>query len=427
MYFLPFLYFAGLTYYFFRRNNTFDIATYISALFTVTSFFCIVMVMGGFLKGGGVLFDGWEPEFDFIPTILYCFLITVTIIPFSFIRVDKLETVSNAHRIVLYFFTAFILLQGATIYYLVGNFITDLLHGDFKFIKDASYAGDITPADALVMTMPMPVQLMYFTCSMTLLGIPLFFYYSCIERRSLWLTSSLLLASISPVLRGVLAADRTEIIHYGLMFLFSIVLFQNFIQRKIRAFLIIVSVPVVAVFITYVLAVSSSRFEDTDAGSEGTLIEYAGQSYANFCYFYNYHNSSLYYLEREFPLVSYFIFKRQYTETKEERTAKEGFFIGVFASHIGSWFLDVGIVGCTTITLLFFVICCLVINRYERREFDIADLMMVFILGAVPTFGIFYYRYYSIYTSFIYVPAILLFLYSKVDIIWSKDESTESS
>ena len=237
MYVIPLIYFICLAYYFWQKHKTFDVAVYMSILYVITSFCGVLMVVGGYLSSeGGVLVDGWEPDYDIKPTILYCGLITLTILPFSFLRPEKLEEITNVHRFLIYAFTVFVLLQGAVMYFLVGEFVSDLLNGDFRFIKDAHYAGDISPADVKMLTMPLPVQIMYLLSSITLLALPLFFYYSCVERRSLWLTVPLLAVSISPILRGILVADRTEIIHYGLMFFFCLVFFQKIITRKIRNF-----------------------------------------------------------------------------------------------------------------------------------------------------------------------------------------------
>ena len=427
MYFVPLIYFSALTYYFWQKNRTFDLAVYISTLFTVTSLCCVLMVLGGFMnqRGGGVLVDGWEPSFGLIPTILYCGLITLTIIPFSFIHPEKLEHIGNIHRYTLYAFSALIIIQGIIIYYLVGEFLSDLLNGDFRELKNMGYAGELTPAEVKMQSMPTPIQLLFFVSFTTLLGLPLFFYYACVEKRSLWLCSPLLIISISTILRGVLSADRTEIIHYGLMFLFCLVFFQHFITKKIRNFLIASCTPIMIIGIVYVVAVSASRFENEEEGAGGSILEYAGQSYVNFCYFYDNHDNELYYVEREFPMTSYFIFKSQYVDTKEERSAKEGFFIGVFASHIGSWFLDTGAIGCILISILFALLCCLVIKRYNRTEFDIADVIMIFTLGAVPTFGIFYYRYYSFQTAIVYVAAIFLYCFSKYLFVWRDEDQQE--
>ena len=57
-----------------------------------------------------------------------------------------------------------------------------------------------------------------------------------------------------------------------------------------------------------------------------------------------------------------------YTETKGERSAKEGFFIGVFATHVGSWMIDTGVIGSILISLLFAILCCLVTSeKYTHK------------------------------------------------------------
>ena len=427
MHFIPLVYFSALTYYFWQKHRVIDLAVYMSGLFVITSLCCVLMVAGGHLSAnGGVLFDGWEPTFGIVPTVLYCGLVTLTIFPFSFIRPEKLENISNVHRFIIYGFTMFIIIQGIIMYYLVGGFVSDILNGDFKFLKDSYYSGDISPADAKMLTMPLPFQMMFLLSFMTLLALPLFFYYSCVEKRSLWLTSPLLAISISPILRGVLIADRTEIIHYGLMFFFCLVFFQKFITKKVRNFFFVGSVPVIAVGLIYFIAVSVSRFEDQDEGTGGNMIEYAGQSYANFCYFFENHNPELFYLERELPITSFFIFNNQYVDTKGERTAREGFFIGVFASHIGSWLLDTGVVGAILISSLFAMVCCIVIGRYNRTDFDIGEVFMIFALGAIPTFGIFYYRYYTVATAFVYVAAICFYILSKYVFVLGHNDVKET-
>lgn len=373
-------------------------------------------MLGGFTSGSGVLMDGWEPDFGIVPTFLYCALITITILPFSLIRTEKLRTITNNHKIIFYLFAIFTILQGLLIIYLVAGSISDLLNGDFKYLKDSHYKGDISPADAKMLTMPLPFQIMFLMSSFTTLSMPLFFYYTCIEKHSLWLTVPLIVTSLSPVFRGILMADRTEIIHWGLMFFACIVLFRNVLLSKVKWFFGIMSVPVLTLGLVYVIAVSASRFENEDEGAGGSLLEYTGQQYANFCYFYDNHNSDLYYLEREFPTISYIIFKTQYTDTKEERTSREGFFIGVFATHVGSWLLDTGIMGSIVISLFFSFVVLLIIKKYNREEYDIAEILLLFTLATIPIFGIFYYRFYHIAIALQYIMAIILYILSKITI-----------
>ena len=125
-------------------------------------------------------------------------------------------------------FSILIVIQGLLMYYLVGTTISDILHGDFKDLKNAGYAGEDTPTDIKMLTLPLPIRLLFYSSFLTTFGLPLFFFYTCIERKSLWLTAPLLFSSVSPILRGIMSADRTEIIYYGLMFIFCII----FIRRN---------------------------------------------------------------------------------------------------------------------------------------------------------------------------------------------------
>ncbi|MBQ0050083.1 MAG: oligosaccharide repeat unit polymerase [Bacteroidales bacterium] len=427
MHFFPLIYFSGLTYYFWQKRHVFDCAVYMSLLYAITSFCCILMVELGYLEGSGVLCDGWTPEFGIVPTLLYCGFITITIFPFSFLHPEKIERITITHRKTLYAFTFLIVVQGLLVAALVFDSIDTILSGDFRDLKDAGYAGDMSPVDIKVFSMPLPVQALYLTTNLTQLGLPLFFYYTCVEKRPLWLTWILLFTALAPILRGMLTGDRTEILNFALMFLFCLCLFRKALVRKVKIFFSIMSVPIVALGLVYVVAVSDSRFGEKDEGTSGSMLQYAGQSFANFCYFYDNHNSDLYYVERELPLSSFLLTQKQYTDTKEERTAREGFFIGVFASHVGSWMLDIGVGGAFVLCCIFALLSVLVIRYYNRKEFDIEELLLIYVLAAVPVFGIFYYRYYHIALAIIYLVAVLLYLFSKLRFVWKKDCKQEEN
>lgn len=422
MHFFPLVYFSGLTYFLWSRHHTINIAVYMSVLFAVTSLCAAIMVEVGVMQGSGILFDGWAPQFGVMPTLLYCILTTITILPFSFVRPDLIENITNNHKLLILGLSVVIVLQGLQMFYLVGSSISEVLNGDFKDLKNAGYDGDVTPADIKMLAMPFPLRLLFYFSFLTTFGLPLFFYYSCIEKRPLWLTLPLLASSVSPILRGIMSADRTEIIYYGLMFLYCLVFFWRKLTRKLKWALLIITLPVASIGLAYVVAVSESRFEDNSEGAGGSMLAYAGQSYANFCYFYEHHNNDLYYFERELPITSLLLTNSQYTEVKGERSAKEGFFVGVFASHTGAWLLDVGVAGAVILSLLFALLCILVIKYHKRRVFDISEVLLLFILASVPIFGIFYYRFYNANIAIQYLVALFLYMFSKIKIVWFKEK-----
>lgn len=417
MHLVPFIYFSLLTGYFWHKNRSFDVAAYMSSLYVITSLCAAIIVTDGHLEGGGILFEGWEAELGVIPTLMYCALITITIIPFSFIRVDKLEKITDNHRFVLFGFVCMMAVQALLNLYLVADSTVSILSGDLKEVREMVYNEEMSPADIKAMSMPAILQYLNYTNNVTLLAIPLFFYYSCVKKYSLWLTTPLLFISLSPILKGMQLVDRTEIMNYGLIFGFCLVFFKNMITRKVKWFFGIASVPIMAIALVYIVAVSSARFDDTDEGTGGSALQYAGQSYLNFCYFYDHHNEALFYPEREIPVISYLVLHKGYGDVKMERSAKEGFFIGVFATHVGAWILDMGKAGGGMLTILYAVLVTMVIRRYNRRTLDVGEMLMLFTLANVPLFGIFYYRFHSFIIALQYVFAGLLFLLYRFDFV----------
>lgn len=428
MHILPLLYFLILTLYLWNKNKVFDLAVYMSSLFVITSLCSELMILLGQTEGSGVLVDGWKMEFGLVPTLLYCVLITITIIPFSFIRVEKLQRVTSSRRYVMYGLTLLIILQAIVMVLLVSTCINELFTSNLKDLKNSYYSGELSPLDTKMLQMPFPIRILFLTSSTTIFALPLFFYFTCVEKRNVLLCSPLIIVSMTNIFKGLVIADRTEMILWGLMLVFCIILFRNLITRQVKRAFTFSGIPLAALAISYFVAVSSARFDTKDeSGAGNSILMYAGQSYMNFCYFYDNHNSDLYYLEREFPVTSMVLFNSTYTDTKEERSAKEGFFIGVFASHVGSWLLDSGTFGAIMFSLVFALLCILVIKRYNRSEFSIEEIFLIFILGTVPTFGIFYYRFYHYSIALQYLVAIVLYIIAKYKIILYKPQRIEQA
>ena len=421
MYIFPFIYFISLTVYLCYRHRAFDVSVYMSSLYTITSLCAIIMVVGNNLEGSGVLVDGWEPDLGFVPTILYCGLLTLTILPFSLIRVEALKKITCTHPHLLFLFVLILLAQSLLNFYLVADSTLEILNGDLSAVRESHYDAEMSFADIKAASLPGVLRYFNYLNFTTILALPLFFYYTCAEKRSLWVTIVLLFISLSGPIKAIQGADRAELILYGEMFIFCIVFFQKILTSAVKKILWICGIPFAIAAGVYFVAVSSARFEDTNEGAAGSVLQYAGQSYLNFCYFYENANPDLFYPQREMPILSHVMLNSDYSDVKEERSAKEGFFIGVFATHVGAWFLDVGLVGCIIYSSFFALICLLLIKYFNRNEFEVTEVLVLFVLATVPIFGIFYYRFHNFAIALQYLFAGLLHLMSKFKFIWKRD------
>ena len=152
-----------------------------------------------------------------------------------------------------------------------------------------------------------------------------------------------------------------------------------------KRYAVIMGAPFVLLIVIYLGAVTQARFEEREGGVAASVLEYAGQGYLNFCYFWENQNTDEIATERELPLINHFLFKiDSNTERRAERAGKQGFFISVFASFIGDILLDLGFAGVSIWVIYFFLIGMLIIKSSHRTSFYIGEVLVIF-LAALNT------------------------------------------
>lgn len=416
---IPAVYFIGLTAYWWWRHRCFDVCVYMSALYALTSLLAFFIVVFEKTEGGGIMCQGFEPELNFIPTVLYCSLLTLCLWPFSFINTKKIANITCSHPLLLYIFAWVLIAEAFLNFYLIADSTLDILNGDLNLLRESLYNGDVSPADLKLQAMSMPLRVFDYLNRTTILALPLFFYYSCVRRSSWWFCVLLLFSSLCGPLRSLQVADRAELVLYGQLFFLTIIFFRHFIRRGIKWLLWCLCTPVAAAALTYFVSVSDARFDKTDEGTSGSLLQYAGQGYLNFCYFYENMNTDGIYTVRVLPIINHVFFKNDYYDMRKEMSGHHGFYIGVFSTFLGAIMLDLGVTGVILWSLVFAIIALIMIQYYRRTSFDIVHILALFILGTVPIFGIFSYRLCNIQTALQYLCVVCLYILLKYKFKWS--------
>ena len=179
--------------------------------------------------------------------------------------------------------------------------------------------------------------------------------------------------------------------------------------------MVIAGLPVAIGAITYFVAVSQARFEDKDVGAIKSAVQYVGQGDLNFCFFWEKANPDLISAERELPLLHHFLFRVDNSaEQRAIRSGKQGFFISVFPSFVGDLLLDISLIGAIIWVLYYFIIVFLIVKKAHRREIDIGEMLAIFVMAAIPIFGVFYYRYMTYSHSFIILLALVVYVLTKL-------------
>lgn len=443
MIFVPFIFFLLLTAFFVKRQKRFGICSYMSGLFTVVSFFSILIVKLGLMGEAGVLFSSENIHLGFSPTLLYCLLVTLAILPFS--KVDEFGNNGIKIGSEKFFvgFCIFLLLLAALNFYLaIDNVINLIENGTWMSeneytkngypsysglwaLRTAHYNGCKSLSDIRLERLPKVFGYINYLHNCTILLIPCFFYSLCCTNKKWWFNLLLLLGSISVPYLSIQRADRTEIVNYVIMFVFCMVFFWRFLKRKQWIFIGIAIAPIVIAATFYLVGVTKARFHTSDHGELKGIVQYTGQSYLNFCYVYDNKRIDTVYTERVFPMVNHFLGDNNYDiDAGNKRSVMHGFKADVFYSFLGTVLLDFGKLPMILWTLMF-VGLCMLFFRGKNSDISFWKVLIVFTLAEVPVFGIFYYRYYYYDLAMVFWVALGFFVLSEKD--WLKDKILKKS
>lgn len=414
MLFFPFLYFTFLTAYWWIKHRSLDVCVYMSGLYAFTSFIAIILVLGNMLGEGGILFDDSDIELGFFPTITYCTLITLSILPFSMIRGKELKRITSSIPFALEILCIILFLNAVLNFYLVADSTIEILSGNLESVRVEHYGGIESPADVKAASMPFIIQLFRYLNRSTILALPIFFYSICFANKRWWWNAMLFFTSLCIPVLSIQAADRTEFIYYAQMFLFCIIFFHHFFTKKIKRIIKIMVLSLTSLFLVYMIAVSVARFEKREGGATTSMMQYAGQGYLNFCYFWE--NGKFDYIatEREFPLINHTFFKIDSDpERRSDRSGEHGFFISVFPTFVGDILLDLSPIGVIIWVIYYTLSAFIVIKASRRKEFDIGETLAIFTLAVIPIFGIFYYRYFHFTFTFMLIMVVVLYILSQ--------------
>ncbi len=411
---VPFIFFSLLTYYWWKKHEGFDVCVYMSGLYTLTSFLAIIIVLGNLLEEGGILFDNYDLELSFLPTICYCAFLGIGMLPFSMIYKKDLKNININNPLVIDALSCFLILIALLNLYLVADSTIEILSGDLSTVRTDHYEGIESPAQVKAESMPYIFRFLYYFNVSTLLAIPLFFYYLCFGKRPWWFTLLLFFTSLSMPIAGIQSADRTEVVFYGMMFISCLILFHPHLSKKVKKTLRFVSIPVAFAALTYFVVVSDARFSKRDGGAATSALQYAGQGYLNFCFFWEKAKTEYITAEREFPLIAHYVFHIDNDDYRRSvRSGQQGFFMSVFATYIGDILLDLTPIGMILWVVAFFIISVIIFKWPHREELNIGELLAFFVLSIIPTFGIFYYRFMSFTYTFMVILVALVFLLEK--------------
>lgn len=402
---VPFFYFLFLLLFVLFKKKKFDVSAYIICLYLISAF-CSILVDVYDLRI-------WYTQYYKItltPTILYCGLLTLMLIPF--IKLPPLD-VSSIQPIkpklfktisYIYIFAFFIVLISAA------GLIVRVLTGDMSAIRMAISHGE---ADDLSIFNNVPsfirplVVISNVFASVSMIMLLFYFYSVCFLNNSKRFNTLLFASSTTILIFAIIGADRSKVIYWMISYGFFLLLFWNVMTKAQKRRNTKISIFIFSIVLLYFLMLTFQRFDSSDTGSGGSMIYYAGQSFIHFCYFFDEHPYQGFTLQKVFPLYFKLFVDNDIsssTELNRIMSNETGIFHGIFNTFMGDIMMSsssiVGILYC----LFIFLFSSYLLRKIKKIDFYF--LIILFFFASILMFGMFVH-YYAEFTRVI---CFLLFI-----------------
>lgn len=402
MIYVPFIYFLVLFLHFLIKKKCLDTGGMIVLIYLLGSLFSIFYYYTGY---------GIAKEFDshsqFIPTLVYLSLLTISILPFYSFNSEKI-TLSDDLNVQRFKIVAYALLI-FNIISITTNFDALVASAGEEFADTRSEAYKfLLNRNATRLSMSLWDYLVSFSSSFAPLLLLFYFYASIKNIGGSVLRILMLVFSLINVVLGILTASRTPIIYWIITFAVLYITFRHLIakelKRKLIVVLIVLSIPVAIYFV----AVTVSRFgEGTDA--ESSLVSYAGQTYPVFCELCHKYIFDGVTFDRLFPITTKYVFGNDFNMSiyRENVESRIGMSTGVFFTFLGDAIVDFGFLGVFIYTLFY----VLLLRNGLRRKSNVVSLsylIIMLLLVRQVSLGYFAYVYKSINTSVLIIGALII-------------------
>lgn len=390
---VPFLYFFLLFVCIFYKNG-FDVAALMTSVYAFISFCAIPLA----LQNYDYIVDFSTINISFGATIVYCGLLTLTILPFisyNSNRPRKLVTCDItlfniiSYTFIIVFFILLLLYAVQIIFVIMSGDLGELRveQNANKTSITAQFSGPLRTVAGITTLLAHGGYYM----------IVFFFYSICALNKSKLFNILLFLSSTSPIILGILNIDRSKTIYWLLLFALSYVMFKQFIvtprqKNIIRRMGVFILVAAGA----YLLAVTVSRFGERDYGTEGGLLIYAGQPFLNFCNMWDNLWIDVWNTKNIFPTFHY-LFGSDGMHASRSVYVLTNLHLNVFFTFLGFFLREVGHGGMLIAVSLIILLFSITLKKMKKSSnFTISSAILFFMMATIVQCGCFSYFYSSV-------------------------------
>ena len=402
---IPFFYFLIVAVWFYRRNHKLGIDVAAASLLVMISFFAIVIDVKEIYGDFGINRVSYT-----LPTlILFCLQWTIMLMPLHYLSRLELKPLPGVKLPMLYILTILMSISAAVMVVASLDDIKDALIMDFADVRDQhnknlnlgveSGSNYLLLLPTLLVQQPMPT-----------IAIMIWFYMHSFVPGKYILKICILLASIVQAILAIIIAGRAAMVYWMLDFVMIYSLFYQSLSKSVRRWINISGMAFGLLFVSVFLAITVSRFDGMtgDRDPFESVYGYAGQHVNNFCCLMSEGDSCPFYVDRTMPFISKFFLHEQFdlNEHYIKVASHVKAVVNVFDTYGAELYVDMGVFFYILFHLMVIAGTIYIIERWKDLPFD--RLLMVVIMVAFVTHGLFAWPFVHHYTTIVIVFIMML-------------------
>ena len=330
-----------------------------------------------------------------LPTIVYCSMITLVTYPFYKFNSNKVRVLPHANEkyfniiswtlIVGFLFAVFLFKDDIVMRLAMGDEIGQLRGQGTKDLGNAQagLSGPLRFVSSIFMTI----------ISMSAVSFILFFYSLSYLHKKWYFNALLFLSTLGCMVASVVGIDRSIFFYWIIDFIFIYVLFRPYLTHRVKRITLIFGSVLLVAAGAYLMVLTFSRFGDDSFDS---IANYMGQSYLNFCWFWDNYEAPVANFGFFFPILSHFLGIDWGAPVDAVSfgwfvESKVGYFVNLFYTFMGTVMLYLGQWAVIPYCIGFTLVANKVLNA--RRNFGIQSFIRVFIFAVIPYCGVILYLY----------------------------------
>lgn len=377
--FYIFLWGVSLLIYQFKKRQ-FDAGSLILSSYFIYSIFSF------FLFNNSLFFFN---KITFFPFVYLFFMLIIVFFPVLKYDYSKISRIQNPSKIffnfVCWVFVIFSFIQLPSLFSNFSNSIIQLIVVSTagQDLYNDAMADSYLLGDGAIANLPSIITNAYGN-----FGILLFFYYLTLDHKKNYMIFFLFISCIIGLLSNISLGQRGPIIEIVFSFIVTYFYLKKFIDHKFRRFISIIGIIFLIVVSVPVVALTNSRFGDTLGGSSTSVLFYAGQQNIVFNN-YGLDNGGLRYGDRVFPFFKRILgFENVPNNFWERRDKYPNLLVNdeAFIGFVGDFTLDFGPFF-TPIIFVFFSIFVLIITKIRKGVILFHQLILLHFLVTVCMLG----------------------------------------